>query len=110
MNAKKTLLAGLALAALTVAGLSAADARPRDHYRGPVRHVVIHDHFRGPPVRAYVSPAHVHRVLRQHRYVAIGAPYFLGSRYVVRTHDRFGRTVLVRIDPWTGRFLGVVRV
>jgi hypothetical protein len=39
----------------------------------------------------------------------IGDPYFLGGRYVVRTHDRFGRMILVRVDPWTGAYLGVVR-
>ena len=43
--------------------------------------------------------------LRFHRYRMIGDPYFVHGRYVVRTHDRFGRIVFVQVDPYSGAFL-----
>ena len=52
----------------------------------------------------------VAETLRLHRYVGLGDPYFFHGRYVVRSHDRFGHVVLVQIDPWTGRFISVVRI
>jgi hypothetical protein len=110
MFAKKTILAAAALAALTAAGLASAQAQPI--HRGPAyhrdvaRHQVMRHDFRRP----YVSHVRVIETLRLHRYVALGNPYFFHGRYVVRSHDRFGRTVLVELDPWTGRFLGVVRI
>jgi len=115
MNAKKTLLATLALAALTVTGLGAASAQPRQHDRFDrdvrvERHVVIERPAYRPVMRAHVTRAQVHRTLRNHRFVGIGNPHFLRGQYVVRSQDRFGRIVLVRLDPWTGRFMGVIRV
>jgi hypothetical protein len=114
MLAKKTLLAAAALAALTATGLGSANAQPRDHYRDRdnrvERHVVIQDDFRRPIARPYVSRTNVFRTLRMHRYTGLGNPYFWRGQYVVRSHNRFGRVVLVRIDPWTGRFIGVTRI
>jgi hypothetical protein len=105
--APRALLAATALAALTAIGLGTAEAQPRDVHRGPVaRHEVMRHDVRRP----YVAHARVYETLRLHRYVGLGNPYFFHGRYVVRSHDRFGRTVLVQIDPWTGRFLGVVRL
>jgi hypothetical protein len=105
MFAKKTIMAAAALAALTAAGLASAQAQPT--HRGPVaRHEVMRHDFRRP----YVAHTRVYETLRMHRYVGLGNPYFFHGRYVVRSHDRFGRTVLVQIDPWTGRFIGVVRI
>ncbi len=43
--------------------------------------------------------------LRFHRYRVVGNPYWVGGRYVVRTHDRFGRVVFVQVDPWSGAFI-----
>lgn len=112
MNAKKNFLAIAALAAMTVALPGSASAQPR-HYDRDVRverHVVVHGPAYRPAARVPVSRAHINRTLRNHRFIGIGNPYFLRGQYVVRSHDRFGRTVLVRLDPWTGRFLGVIRV
>jgi len=110
MFAKKTILAATALAALTAAGLASAQAQPRDlarDHRGPAYHQQMGRHdFHRP----YVARTRVYETLRLHRYIGLGNPYFLQGRYVVRSHDRFGRTVLVQIDPWTGRFIGVVRI
>jgi hypothetical protein len=102
MLARKPLLIATALGALMVAGIGAAEAQPL--HRGPVmsHRAVMH--------RPYVAHARILETLRMHRYVGLGNPYFLHGRYVVRAHDRLGRTVLVQIDPWTGRFIGVVRI
>ena len=102
MFGKKIILAATALAALTLAGAGAAGAAPWNHHRTVVIRHDVH--------RPYVARARVYETLRLHRYAGIGNPYFLHGRYVVRSHDRFGRTVLVELDPWTGRFLGVVRI
>jgi hypothetical protein len=103
MFAKKTILAATALAALTAAGVGTAGAAPFDHHRGPA--VIRHDIH-----RPYAPRTRVYETLRTHRYVGLGNPYFLHGRYVVRSHDRFGRVVLVEIDPWTGRYIGAVRI
>jgi hypothetical protein len=40
----------------------------------------------------------------------IGEPYFIHDRYLVRTHDRFGRIVFVQVDPYSGAFIREVRL
>jgi hypothetical protein len=115
MFAKKTMLAAVALAALTAAGLGAANAQPRDmarDHRGPVatHQTVRHDIVRHEVRRTTVTRLRVAETLRMHRYVGLGDPYFFHGHYVVRSHDRFGHLVLVQIDPWTGRFIGTVRI
>ena len=115
MFGKKIILAATALAALTAIGLTAADAQPRDmarDHRAPVvRHETVrHDVVRHEVHRPYVARTRVYETLRTHRYVGLGAPYFFHGRYVVRSHDRFGHVVLVQIDPWTGGYIGVVRL
>ncbi len=111
MLAKKIVLAAAALAALTAAGFGTANAQPRrDRDVRVERHVTIRDDVRRPAAQHhYVDRAQVYRTLRMHRFTGIGNPTFLRGQYVVRSHDRFGRVVLVRIDPWTGRFIGVIR-
>ena len=109
MLAKKYLMAAAALAALTVAGLGSASAQPRDRdFRNYGRYEMRHD-WRDHR-RAYIPRHRVYDTLRLHRFVGIGNPYFMRGQYVVRSYDRFGRVVLVRIDPFTGRFLGVIRI
>ena len=109
MLAKKTILAAAALAALTAAGLGSATAQPRD-MRGPARHEMTRGDFRNDFRGPFVDRRTVYATLRMHRFTGIGDPYFLRGRYVVRSHDRFGRPVLVQVDPWTGRYIGVVRI
>ena len=98
MIAKQAMLAAAALAALTATGIGAADAQPRPA-------VARHDMH-----RPMVEHARVIETLRLHRYVALGDPYFFHGRYVVRSHDRFGHVVLVQIDPYTGAYIGEVRI
>jgi hypothetical protein len=99
MIAKQTILAAAALAALTATGIGAVDAQPR-------RETVAMRH----ETRRPVERVRVFETLRLHHYTGLGEPYFFHGRYVVRSHDRMGRLVLVELDPWTGRFIGVVRI
>ena len=109
MSSMKTFLAAASLAVLSAAGLGSATAQPWDRYgdhhrdRGWVRHERF-DH------RAFVNHMRVAETLRFHRLRMIGDPYFVHGRYVVRTHDRFGRIVFVQVDPYSGRFIREVRL
>ncbi len=49
-------------------------------------------------ITAMSSRMHIHRALRPYRFTVVSDPFFVHGRYVVRTHDRFGRTMLVQID------------
>ena len=104
MGKRKILLA--AAAALAVSGLAApADAAPWNHrvdrHSHPVVRHQIHRHM--------VERVRVFDTLRFHRYRAIGEPYFLRGHYVVRSVNRFGRVVLVDVNPFTGAFIGEFR-
>jgi hypothetical protein len=114
MFTKKTLLAAAALAALTVTGIGAAAAQPRDDHRMPApaaRHEVMRNaEVRHDGRRPVVVRTRVLETLRLHRFVGLGDPYFFHGRYVVRSHDRFGHVVLVQIDPYTGAYIGVTRI
>jgi hypothetical protein len=117
MLAKKFVLAAAALAALTAAGLGSASAQPRGDFRDRNSNGYGRDNGRYEQRhdwrdnrRAFVPRHRVYDTLRMHRFVGLGNPYFMRGQYVVRSYDRFGRVVLVRIDPFTGRFLGVVRI
>ena len=100
MYSTKTLLAAASLAVLTAAGLGTASAAPWDRHdwRAYERHERM-EH------RAFVNRWRVAEALRFHRYDMLGDPFFFHGRYVVRVHDRFGRPVLVQIDPYTGAFI-----
>jgi hypothetical protein len=105
MFSTKTLLAAASLAVLTAVGLGSASAAPWDH-RGYDRHDRFdRHHSRYDRHHGYVSRMHIHRALRPYRFTVVSDPFFLRGRYVVRTHDRFGRTMLVQIDPWSGAFI-----
>ena len=97
MYTTKTLLAAASLAVLTAAGLGTASAAPWDRHDFRVDERMEH--------RAFVNRWRVAETLRFHRYDVLGDPYFFHGRYVVRVHDRFGRPVLVQIDPYTGTFI-----
>lgn len=100
MSNMKTVLAAASLAVLTAAGVGSAAAQPWDHgYHNGWR---AHERFEH---RAYVDRVRLADALRFHHYRMIGDPYFAHGRYVVRTHDRFGRTVFVQVDPYSGAFI-----
>jgi hypothetical protein len=119
MFSTKTFLAAAALSVLTAAGIGSAGAAPWEarHDRQEIRHdrqdlrhdrrEIRHD-MRDH--RHYVERGRLHSILGGRHYTVIGDPYFVGGRYVVRTHNRFGHTVFVRIDPYSGAFIGEVRL
>jgi hypothetical protein len=101
----KTLLAAASLAILTAAGLGSASAQPWDH-RGDRGHDRFNDNRgRYDQRHAYVDRFRIHQQLRHHRFARVSEPFFFHGRYVVRTHDRFGRVALVQVDPYSGRFI-----
>jgi hypothetical protein len=106
MFSTKNILAAASLAVLSAAGIGSAAAAPWNHHydhRDGYRHERIER-------RAFVDRVRLEQSLRFHRYRVIGAPIFVHDRYVVRTHDRFGRTVFVQVDPYNGRFIREVRL
>jgi hypothetical protein len=116
----KTLLAAASLAILTAAGLGSASAAPWDRHEARVEHrIERHDNRmdrrearfdRRIEHRAFVNRIRIADTLRFHNYRVIGDPYFVHDRYVVRTHDRFGRLVFVQVDPYSGAFVREVRL
>jgi hypothetical protein len=121
MYSKKTLLAAAALAVLSAAGIGAASAAPWEvrHDRQELRHDrqdLRHDRrefrrdVRIEHRRAFVDRIRIADSLRFNHYRVIGDPYFVHDRYVVRTHDRFGRIVFVQVDPYSGAFVREVRL
>ena len=111
MSNMKTILAAASLAVLSAAGIGAAAAQPWDHYGNHHgwrdRAYERHERFER---RAFVDRMRLSEALRFHRYRMIGEPYFVHGRYVVRTHDRFGRIVFVQVDPYTGAFVREMRL
>ena len=109
MFSTKTILAAASLAVLTAAGIGSAAAAPWDRNGDHDRfgHRERHERFEH---RAFVDRVRLEQGLRFHRYRMIGEPYFVHDRYVVRTHDRFGRIVFVQVDPYSGAFIREVRL
>ena len=107
MYSTKILLAAASLAVLTAAGMAGASAAPWDvrHDRMELRHDRADLHRDLREHRGYVERMRIVDTLRVHNYRVIGDPYFVHGRYVVRTHDRFGRIVFVQVDPYSGAFL-----
>ena len=107
MFSTKNILAAASLAVLSVAGIGTAAAQPWNHHGWRERAYERHERFER---RAYVDQMRVAQSLRFHRYRMIGDPYFVHGRYVVRSYDRFGRTVFVQVNPYSGAFVGEVRL
>ena len=137
MNFKQLLLTAAAAAILSSTGAGMAMAAPHDRGghsdrdRGGDRHDgdrrgdrmdrrmdrrddrrdVRHDRYwRSEYRHGYVDRDRVFFGLRQQHYSRfIGDPYWYDGRYVVRTYDRFGRVVIVEVNPYSGDFIGVIR-
>lgn len=103
----KTVLAAASLAVLTAAGLGSASADPWDHRldRDGWR---AHERYERMEHRAFVNRWRVAEALRFHRFEVVSDPFFLHGRYVVRAHDRFGRPVLVEVNPYSGAFVRIL--
>jgi hypothetical protein len=98
----KTFLTAAA-AAITL-GLAAAPAAQAD--------VWIHGAHRGPIMERRVVVDHrvVFDTLRFHHIRYAGMPYFVRGHYVVRSFDGFGRARFVEVNPYTGAFVGFIRL
>jgi hypothetical protein len=107
MFSTKTILAAASLAVLSAAGIGGAAATPWGDHRFDRHHRYRHERMER---RAFVDRVRLSDSLRFHRYRVIGEPYFVHDRYVVRTHDRFGRIVFVQVDPYSGAFVREVRL
>ena len=105
----KILLTAAALAITSLSG--SANAATWDN-RGDHRfdHPVVRHEFYREVHRPVVERVRVYDTLRFHHYRTIGAPYFVGRHYVVRSVNRFGRIVLVEVNPYTGAFIGEFRI
>ena len=108
----KMLLTAASLAVLSAAGIGSASAAPWEvrHDRQEIRRDMRDLHqdrmeLRHDMRRGYADRVRVVEGLRFHRYAVIGNPYWVHGRYVVRTHDRFGRLVFVQVDPRSGAFV-----
>jgi len=101
MQIKKLLT--VAAAAITL-GLAAAPAAQAD--------VWIHAGYRGPAMERRVVVDHrvVFDTLRFHRIRYVGNPYFVRGHYVVRSFDRFGHVTFVEVNPYTGAYVGFIRL
>lgn len=122
MLLKKTLMAAVAASVLAMTGASTVSAADRDGDGRPdhswaERH--DHDGFRDAHHDRYWKRGFGHYVgrdrvfleLRNHHYNRwIGDPYFYHGRYVVRSYNRSGRIVFVEINPYTGGFIGEIRL
>jgi hypothetical protein len=128
MNFQKLLLTAAAAAILSSTGAGMAMAAPHDRGghsdrdRGGDRHdgdrrgdrrddSRSHDRYwRSEYRHGYVDRDRVFFGLRQHHYSRfIGDPYWYDGRYVVRTYDRYGRVVIVEVNPYSGDFIGMIR-
>jgi hypothetical protein len=110
-NTKKILTAA-ALALVSLAGTGVANADAWDRHDARIEHRLDRRDIRidrrmdrVEQRRAVIDRVRLTESLRLHRYRVIGDPYFVHGRYVVRTHDRFGRIVFVQVDPYSGAFV-----
>lgn len=70
-----------------------------------------HDRYWRPDFRGgFVPMDRLFIVLRQHNYNRFdGEPYWFRGHFVVKSFDRWGRPVIVELNPYTGEFIGVLR-
>jgi hypothetical protein len=102
----KTILTAASLAVLAAAG--SASAAPWDH--PGERAIVRHDPYFNRMHQPIVVRERVYDALRVHHYRGVAEPVFVHGHYVVKSFNRFGRVVFVEVDPYTGAFLGEIRI
>jgi hypothetical protein len=120
MTKLKHILSGTVLGLALIAGSgSAAFARDyddyghhdcdRDHDRSCDRdHDRYRDHDYDRDRHARYAPYdRVYFEIGRHHYRHYGEPFWYHGTYVVRAYDPYGRLVFVRVDPYTGAWLGV---
>jgi hypothetical protein len=98
----KILLAAAALMATSLAAPANAAAWDHRFDRHPVVRHEVHRHV--------VERMRIVDTLRLRHYRMVGDPYFVRGHYVVRSVNRFGRTVFVEVNPFPGAFIGEFRI
>jgi len=104
----KNILAAASLAVVSAAGMTGASAQPyfdRHDDRAWHRYERFDDRF-APRVNRW----RIAENLRFHGLRMISEPAFFHGRMVVRAQDRFGRLVIVHVDPRDGDLLRVIRL
>jgi hypothetical protein len=126
MKFKQILTAAAAASTLLIAGASGAaadyyhdrdrDGRPdnswaerhdRDGYRDNYRYDRRMDRRDYRHYRHIVDRYRVFDVVRAHHLRYIGEPYWNRGVYGVRAYGRYGQIVFVRVDPYTGDWIGI---
>jgi hypothetical protein len=121
MQFKKILTAAATATVLTLAGAGAASADP---FHGVGYHDVradrrdIREDRRDLRAdrhdlrldRRMADRRVVFNTLRFHRLRTVGDPFFARGHYVVRCFDGRGRVVFAEVNPYTGGFIGFIRL
>jgi hypothetical protein len=107
MFSTKNILAAASLAILSAAGIGSAAAAPWNHDRFD-----RHDRYERMDYRAHatVSRWRIAETLRFRGLRMVSEPTFFHGRMVVRAHDRFGRTLIVHVNPYSGDVMRVIRL
>ena len=59
--------------------------------------------------RVFVDDDVVFNILRHRHYTEFeGRPFWFHGRFIVRTHDRWGRLVMIEVNPYTGAYIGIL--
>jgi hypothetical protein len=116
MFSTKNILAAASLAVLTAAGIGGASAQPYggrwDNDRYERRHDDRwdrRDEWRQGAF-THVNSWRIARELRFRGLHMISEPHVFRGRMMVRAEDRFGRQVIVHIDPRDGDIVRVIRL
>ena len=106
MFSTKNILAAASLAVLTAAGIGGASAQPywdRHDNRAWHRYERI-EH------RAEVNRWRIAESLRFRGLRMVSEPTYFRGHMVVRAHDRFGRLLIVHVDPRNGDVMRINRL
>jgi len=106
MFSTKNILAAASLAVLSAAGMTAASAQPYfDRHDTRAWH-----RYERMDYRAHVSRWRIAEALRFHGLRMVSEPTFFRGQMVVRAHDRFGRPLIVHVNPYSGDVMRVIRL
>jgi hypothetical protein len=102
----KNILAAVSLAVVSAAGIGGASAQPywdRHDTRALHRYERFDDRF-APRVNHW----RIAEALRFRGLHMISQPHFVRGRMVVRAEDRFGRPLIVHVNPYSGKIVRVM--
>ena len=103
MFSTKNILAAASLAILTAAGIGGASAQPWDH-RFDRREAFRHERME------YRINHRIAENLRFRGLRMVSEPPMFRDHMVVRAQDRFGRLLIVHVNPYSGAVTRVIRL